>query len=194
MENDRINTFFESIKDISQEEFDRRFDIPKNNKADSFYAEKRYLNGLEHIAEQVDNQSYNDKWTDEIDNIFDFVYSNGLEISLGDISFVNDENYLYVKHENKYYELIELYGQGCYQSIAPTDEVPLYYVDFEDIVRYYETGKKPLNVNMMELVRRGLAAVEAVNGGNHIVDINNEKVSLNDVYEYVLERMIKETM
>lgn len=148
---------------------------------ENFYKNKKHLTLLSTIDSQIHNQG-DPNWNEDIDELFSFLYDNGNQLD-----FYSDSDDMYIKHGNMFYELQNIHGQGTYCSIKPIDIEPEHFVLFADIVKYYETGKKPLNINLIEVVLRGLSAVEAVNGSSRI-EINNEYVDIGTISDLVVEK------
>lgn len=145
---------------------------------DEFYNNKRYVTGLDRITGYIDNQSYDDDvWNDDIDELFDFLYDNG-----GQVDFFNNENTINIKYNNKYYSLCQMHGQGCYRSFDILEEKPDSYIDFEDIIIYYNFSKLPYNVSVLQLIYRGFESIKVTHGSTYI-EINGERFNLDEVFE-----------
>lgn len=144
---------------------------------DEFYKDKKHLTGLDGITKYIDNQSYGDVWSDEMDELFSFLYDNG-----GQVDFFNDEDTINIKYKDKYYSLCEMQGQGCYRSFNILEDEPDSYINFKDIVNYHDFKKLPYNINVLQLIYRGFSAIKAVNGEN-CIELNYEKFNLDDVFK-----------
>ena len=148
---------------------------------ENFYKDEKHLTLLSTIKSHTHNQG-DPNWDEDIDELFSFLYDNGNQLD-----FYSDSDDMYIKYDDMFYELQNMHGQGTYCSIEPINTEPEHFILLEDIVKYYETGKKPLHINLIEVVLKGLSAVKAVNGSSRI-EINNEYMDIGFISDLVVEK------
>lgn len=146
-------------------------------KAEEFYECRKYLVLIDDfMCQDISNQDYyseEDKWTEDIDMMFSFLYENANELML-----FNDET-VFVEHKGQYLELFEIHGQGCFRRICPLKETPQVSVKFEDIVKLEEYNQKPIKSDVLKLVNIALDSLGTVSKG---LDIN---IDIDTVKDYL---------
>ena len=150
---------------------------------ENFYKEKKYLTAIEKIVDKEINsdEEYRGNWDSEIDEMFSFLFNNAYKIQ----PFCEE---IAIKYKDKFISLFEIHGQGCYRRIELLKEEPEVYVKFEDIVRYYETKKKPYGCYMLEIIDRGLDMIDIATSG-HYVYIDEKEIDLNNVRNYIYKNL-----
>lgn len=147
-----------------------------------FYEEKRYLSVIDSITGTcLDNDDYEGNWTDEIDEMFDFLFDNAYKI-------MPFEEEVVIKYKDKLISLFEIHGQGCFRRISEVEDEPKFHVNFEDIVKYYELNEKPYKSYVLEIINRALNAFEVMLDSDTI-DLDGQKVNLNDIRIYIEENL-----
>lgn len=164
---------------------DKMFDIveyhrKRERKRRKFYEEKKYLNLIDTLMNRdIDSDDYREpsEWTNEIDEMFSFLYDNAYALLPFDEEVV-------VRHNNAFISLFEMHGQGCYRRISKVKKEPREYVLFDDIVRYFEAGEKPYKNKVLETINQALDTLEVALKG-----VDNNYLDVDDVREYIKENL-----
>ena len=113
-----------------------------------FKDSKAYLQVLEQLTGQsIDNEDRD--WTDEVQQLFDFIYYNGINISPLR-AYGEDVDEFTLQYKEHYWTFFQMYGQGCYECITAASTDTTNVVSLEDIEKYTETGIKPLKIQAIE--------------------------------------------
>lgn len=154
------------VKDNIIEAYNKR-----TQEIDNFYKCKKYMVLIDDLMEQeINNQDYSepDKWTTEIDTMFDFLFDNAAEL-------IDFEDEVVIEHKGKYLELFEMHGQGCFKRICPVKK-PNEFVSFKDIVCFEEFKKKPMKSEVLNIVNLALESMEVMSNGFEMdIDFNQVK-------------------
>lgn len=153
-----------------------------------FIEHKKYLTLMDEIIDKrLDNQDYQEpsRWTDEIDILFDFLYDGALQLIIKSLNF-DDE--VVVNYKGNLISLVELHGQGCFKCIQPVInpadmEYPEYLVDFDDIVKCYENGFRPIRTKVLETIFVALDSLQT------ITEHYNTSVDIDEIKEYLQENL-----
>ena len=178
--NEKIN----QILDEMSEQLDRA-----EEEYQKFKDSKAYLQVLEQLTGQsIDNEDRD--WTDEVQQLFDFIYYNGINISPLR-AYGEDVDEFTLQYKEHYWIFFQVYGQGCYECIASTDdyteEILANVVSLEDIEKYTETGIKPLKIQAIELIQVGLNNLEHF---SRIYDINyKQHATIDEIKHYIRENL-----
>lgn len=146
---------------------------------EDFYKRKKYLSLIDDIVGvNIDNDGYcDDRWNNEIDEMFDFLFDNAYKI----MPFQDE---IVISYKDKYVSLFEMHGQGCFRRISEVIEEPSKYISFSDIVRYYEFKEKPYKSYVSEIVDRALSTLKVANNSDCIV-IDNTEINIDEVKDYI---------
>lgn len=146
---------------------------------EKFYNEKMYLEIEKIINKDINNDDYKEdtEWTDNVDEMFSFLFDYAFDI----MPFEEEVN---IRHNDEYINLFEMHGQGCFRSISTLDEIPDEYVNFSDIVRFYETKEKPFKSHVLEVVNKSLDVLEIAMEG-----IDGASTDIDKIREYVINNL-----
>lgn len=129
---------------------------------------------------QLDSTNHK-TWSNDIELTFDLLRENALETH----HFNTDT--VVVKYDDIFITLSELHGQGCFQFINVSKELQEDFVDFDDLKKYMSSGIKPTKYYVLDIIEKGLNAVEAIQGSTIIID--SQEVQLDDVWSYLLKNL-----
>mgnify|MGYP000863931258 CR=1 FL=1 len=147
-----------------------------------FYDKRKYLTTIEDIVGVcIHNDDYEDIWTDEIDELFSFLFDNAYKI-------MPFKEKIIIKYKDKFISLFEIHGQGCFRSIDKVDKVPKKYVNFEDIVKYHEIKEKPYRSYVMEIINRALNTLK-IALDSETIDLGGNRIKLDEVRKYLDENL-----
>lgn len=139
-----------------------------------FHEQKRYKNIDLLLGKDINTDDYNnDDWTDSVDEIFSFLYEKAYEL-------VPFDKEVIIKYKDEYISLYEIHGQGCYRSVNSASEedcLRINCIEYEDIISYYKTGKKPIKNKVVEVTHHALDLLEIALKGtdNDFIDIKMAK-------------------
>lgn len=160
----------------------------KTKVIEDFVANEDYYDILESWREELEDKDsiqidsvQDDVWNDSIQLMFDFMYSNANKV------YHSVSNVVAVEYQGMFITLSEMHGQGCFQYIHVSYKEPPEYVRFDEIREYLLNDIKPMRYYTLDIVERGLMAVEAID--SNVVTVDGQIVHIDDVWEYLLKNL-----
>lgn len=156
----------------------------RDKKRKDFIDEKKYLELIDFLIDnELDNNHYQEPqlWTNEIDMMFDFLYSNAQALEV----FNDDwDGELLIKYEDKYISLYEIHGQDCYRRIASAIRShPVNCVNFDDIVKFVEEGVKPIRTQVLQVANMALNSLEVISSQLNL------SIDIYEIKEYLINNL-----
>jgi len=146
--------------------------------AEKFYDEKKYN---ELILKIIDKDNDSENWDIEDDIMFSFLFGKAEELA-------GIEEEVNIRYEDKVINLFEIHGQGCYRRFKIIDSAD-YCIDYEDLVEFHETGKKPLKYTVLDILDRAFDTLSCAHN-SEVIEINGQKINLEEVKYYIINKIL----